>query len=185
MTITVSTITALTGLLGVILGIIGVILNFFYNKKTIRYKSQEEEKNSIYNKINSFYAPFIQISGENHELYQIFRFSRKDEFRTLITLLQGEKFDGNDKVLLEQIINNSSKLETLILEHSGLIDDKELRQLLWIAGTHYRLIQLAFNGAIIGDIERFKYHVYPRNLDTKVDEEISKLKQRLEEIRSV
>ncbi|SRR6266849_10980883 len=176
-------ITALTGLLGVILGFVGVILTFSVSKRTLKMQALEEERKSIYEKINTFYGPFQQLQGVNRELYKVFRARRGEDFRTLRALLQGEKFEGNDKILLDNIIDNSERLEKLIIDKSGLIDSEELRKLLWTAATHFRLIQLASQGVLIGEIERFEPYIFPRTLDDTVDEEIRKLKRRLEEIK--
>lgn len=175
-------ITALTGLIGVILGFVGVIFTFSTSRRALKLRTLEEERKSIYEKISTFYGPFQQLRGINYELYKVFRARRGEDFRTLTALLTGEKFEGNDKILLDNIINNSERLEKLIIEKSGLIDSEELRQLLWTAATHFRLIQLASQGILIGEIERFKPYLFPRTLDDIVNMEIKKLRRRLEEI---
>lgn len=184
-TISVPEITALSGLLGILLGFVGVILTFFVNRRILDQQAHGEERKSINKKLNSFYGPFQQLRGTSFELYKMFTFAHDDNFRTLNALLDGQKFEGNDKILLEQIINVSEELDKLIVTQSGLVDDEELRRLLWIANTNFRLIRLAFQGVLVGDAERFKDYVFPRALDDKVAEEITRLKQRLDDLNKI
>lgn len=181
----VPAITALSGLFGILLGFVGVILTFQVNRRVLAQQVHDEERKLIYEKLNSFYGPFQQLRGASQELYKMFKPAQDENFRTLIALLEGKKFEGNDKILLEQIIDISKKLDRLIVKRIGLVDDEKLRQLLWIANTNFRLIRLAYQGALVGDIERFKEYVFPRELDAKVAEEIHRLKQRLDELNKV
>jgi hypothetical protein len=73
-------------------------------------------------------------------------------------------------------------MEEMILTNSGLIDDEELKQVLQRASAHYTLLRLAYEGQITGQIERFKEHVFPRELTPKIEAEIARLKGRLEEL---
>ncbi len=76
----------------------------------------------------------------------------------------------------------SKKLDSLILDNSGLIDSPELRETLSKAGAHFRILRLAYEGDLTGDEERFKANVFPRELDQQVDNQIKKLKLRLDEL---
>jgi hypothetical protein len=117
----VPAITALSGLLGVLLGFVGVILTFFVNRRVLQQQAHDEERKSIYKKLNSFYGPFQQLRGTSQELYKMFIPTQDGNFRTLTALLDGKKFEGNDQILLEQIIDVSEKLDKLIVKQSGLV----------------------------------------------------------------
>jgi len=50
----------------------------------------------------------------------MFRPAPDENFRALTALLEGKKFEGNDKILLEQIIDVSKKLDELIVKRIGM-----------------------------------------------------------------
>jgi hypothetical protein len=133
-----------------------------------------------------FYGPFRQLLGTSERLYTEFRARQPepDKFRTLLALLSGKKFTGNDKVLLEQIIEITQKLDDLILAKSALVKEG-LQATLWEASTHFRLIRLAYKGDLSGEPDRFERFVYPRALNPAIDAEIGRLRGRLEELRKL
>ncbi len=178
----VPVITALAGLFGVLLGFVGIYLTYNVNHLLLQQKTKEEERQAIYRKLDCFYGPFKQLLGTSRELTRLFRASRGDDFRTLTALLQGDNFEGNDKVLLDQILEINEKIDDLIIKQVGQIDAEELRRLLWRASTHYRILRLAAQGVLVGEVKRFENHVFPRDLDDKISEEITRLQKRLEEL---
>jgi hypothetical protein len=174
------------GVIGpIILGIAGMVLGYIFQHSQLKQQQREYERKEIYKKLNEFYGPVQQYLGKSYELYGMFTASRPADFRTLIALLEGRKFEGNDKVLLDQIVEIINKVEDLLLKNSGLVDDKELRELLAKAGTHFRVLQLAYQGILAGEVERFQDYVYPRDLNQKIDEQIEKLKARLNELNTM
>jgi hypothetical protein len=166
----------------IILGIAGMILGYYFQRSQLKQKQREDERKEIYKKLNEFYGPIQQYLGKSRELYDRFTASRGANFRTLIALLAGEKFEGNDAVLLKQIIDIDERMEDLIITHSGLIDDAELRELLAKVGAHFRILRLAYDGVLTGEVERFEDYVYPRGLGPKIEDQIKKLKTRLDEL---
>lgn len=119
---------------------------------------------------------------KNKLLYELFTEGKDEEFKTLTALLKGVKFTGNDAKLLEEIIKIDKKLEDLILNKSGLVDDDEINALLSKAAAHFNIISLAMDGQISGDVERFKEYVYPKALDEKIEARIKTLQRRLKEL---
>jgi len=98
-------------------------------------------------------------------------------------LLNDNKFEGNDKVLLEQIIQLGIDSEKLIQEKSGLIDDTQLRlDILPRATTHFLLIRLAYKGELKGKANEFKDLTYPRELVSKLEERKAQLEKDLENL---
>lgn len=169
----------------IILGIAGMILGYIFQRSQLIQQQREDERREIYKKLNDFYGPALQYLGKSRELYERFTALRDPGFRTLTALLKGETFEGNDKVLLEQIVDITSKLEELILLRSGLVDDEELRNLLAKASAHFTIIRLAYEGNLRGEADRFEDYVYPRELNQKLEEQTVKLKVRLAELNTV
>lgn len=174
------------GVIGpIILGIAGMFLGYIFQRAQLKRQQHEDERKEIYQKLNSFYGPFQQHLEKSRELYGLFTVSKEPEFRTLIALLEGKKFEKNDKILVEEILKIIGELENLILSQSGLIDDEELRLLFAKAGAHFRILQLAYKGDLSGDVERFKDYVYPRELNQKIEKRIQALQARLDQLNTL
>lgn len=167
-----------------IVGLAGLFVGYYYNKRLLDEKKHEEERKEIYKKLNSFYGPALSLLGTSEALYERFTLLRDERFRTLTALLEGEKFEGNDAVLLEQIFEVTAKLEELIYAQSGLVEDEELQELLARAGAHFRILRLAYKGDLSGDRERFEDDVFPRELTGKLREQSEKLQNRLKELNN-
>ena len=168
----------------VAVGVISLILTYRSNRRTLLQKAYEDEMKDIQTKLNSFYGPFRQLLATSKRLYDEFQSHQPDpaNFRTLTALLEGTEFIGNDKILLEQILEITQELDKLILSKSELIDEG-LQPALWEASTHFRLIRLAKNHSLAGEPQRFQKFVYPRPLNEAIDAEIGRLRNRLEELR--
>ena len=169
----------------IIIGLAGIFFGYLLNIKTLRKSQIEEERKEIYNKLNEFYGPVQQLIKKNFMLYELFKVGKDKNFRTLTALLEGKKFEGNDKQLLEQIILVDKELEKLIISKSGLVDDAKLREILAKATTHFNVISLAYNGNLRDEPMRFSNYVYPKELESKIEEQITTLKKRLEEINKL
>jgi hypothetical protein len=174
----------IVSLIAVLFGLLSTLLAYEYNRSTIKQKQQEEERKEIYTKLNSFYGPFSQCLGISFELYRLFTHANQEGVRTLVLLLEGKKLQGNDKFLMEQILEVEAQMTKLILKKSGLVDDEDLRELLSKAATHFRLIRLAYQGVLQGEPERFADHVFPREITPRIEAEIEKLKARLNELNT-
>lgn len=169
----------------IIVGLAGLLVGYYYNKRLLAQKNHEDERKEIYKKLNSFYGPMKQLLGVSFELYERLTSSRPKGFRTLVALLNGEKFQGNDKILLEQILDVEEHMDRLILEQSGLVDDEELQKLLSKVSAHFRLIRLAYKGDLVGQAERFEGNVFPREITGKIEKEIARLKSRLDVLNAM
>jgi hypothetical protein len=169
----------------IIVGLAGLYLGYRYNERSLTQKSHEDERKEIYKKLNSFYGPVRQLLGLSFEFYEVLKLSRSEDFRTLLFLLDGNTFQGNDKVVLQQILDVGQNIEQLIQEQSGLVEDKDLYELLWKLRTHIRVIQLAAKGDLQGEKEKFKKHVFPRPVTDKIEQEILRLNARLAELNAI
>jgi hypothetical protein len=168
-----------------IVALAALLLGYYYNKRLLTQKNHEDERKEIYKKLNSFYGPMKQLLGVSFELYGRLTSSRPKEFRTLVALLKGEKFEGNDKILLEQILEVEEHMDRLVLEQSGLVDDDQLQQLLSKVSAHFRVIRLAYKGDLVGQASRFEGNVFPRDITAMIEKEITRLKNRLEALNAM
>ena len=169
----------------VIVGLVALLVGYYYNKRLLTQKNHEDERKEIYKKLNSFYGPMKQLLGVSLELYERLTASRPKDFRTLVTLLNGQKFEGNDKILLEQILDVGEHMDKLILEQSGLVDDEQLQKLLSQMSAHFRVIRLAYKGDLAGQASRFEGNVFPRDITITIEKEITRLKKRLDELNAM
>lgn len=151
-----------------------------YNQKVIKQKQREEERKEIFTKLKDFYGPLQRLRGKSDELHTLFKNGRS--FATLIKLLEGESFAGNDRKLLESIIEIGKQTDELIMKQGGWVQDSELRRMLDKVTTHYTLIDLALQGELKGDVERFEQFVFPRDIDEVIESEIARLHARLNEL---
>jgi hypothetical protein len=161
-----------------IVGVVGMVFTYRISKKALDSSIKDGERKDIHEKLNKFYGPFQQLLNKNNKLYELF--NPEGKFRTLTELLNGRKFKGNSGKLLKEIVEIDRQLEKLILDHGGLIDDEEMLEILVEAATHFNLLIKAYEKTIEGETGKFKKYVYPRKLGEKIDEQIKKMKKRLE-----
>jgi hypothetical protein len=166
----------------ILIGLLGIFVGYRSNTKLLKTRQIEEERKEIYSKLNDFYGPIQQLLKKNSMLYELFKKSKKDGFKTLPYLLEGYELSENDKSLLAQIVDVNKRIETIILEKSGLVDDSGLRELLGKAATHFSVIRLAYEGQLKSEPDRFANYIYPRDLEEKLNVQVDILKKRLEKL---
>lgn len=167
----------------IIVGILSVLAALFANWRLLKSKSREEERNEINKKLSEFYGTFIQLRKKSVMLYRVFVEGKEEHYRTLPSILRGDEFSSNDRSLLKEIISINEQLEDLIVKKSGYVEDRELRDLLGKATTHFNIMSLAYNGLINGEIEKFEKYLFPRELDDRIESEIEKLNKRLNDLK--
>lgn len=198
---TVQLISTIISGTSVLVALSATIFGFWYNRKLLKtnlthnenslnQKNREDEKKEIYKKLNEFYGPFLEMRLKSNHLYERFAKIKKKEsgkdFRTLIFLLEGNEFIGNDKVLLEEIIKINQKLEEIITEKGGLIDDTKLREdILPRFSAHSLILRLALEKKLQGDIESFQDKTFPREIDDVLKQRINELRERLKKLNSI
>ncbi|HET8859536.1 MAG TPA: hypothetical protein VFM92_06370 [Marivirga sp.] len=153
---------------------------------SLNSSKEEREINSLSKKLNEFYGPFYQLRKKSFTLYKEFRkkFETEDpNFSTLKYLLSGKRFSGNDEVLLNEIILIGEECEDFIHKNAGLIDHNEIRNnLLPKLTTHYRLIKLAKDGMLKGDLDTIGRYTFPKEIDSELENRINEIKARLNEL---
>jgi len=171
----------LVALVSVCVAALTIIVNYLLNRLQFRDKLLEAERDEIYKKLNEFYGPFLQLRHTSSILHE--RFKNGREFSTLVALLEGKRFTGNDAILIKEIIRIGRECQQLIYDKSGLIDEYELRAIhLPIANRHYFTLQQAAEGKLSGEVERFKVDKFPKEIDDILEKRVSELNSRLEEI---
>ncbi len=141
-------------------------------------KIKEYERKEIYKKLNEFYSPLLILRSTSKALHDTFKNGRK--FRTLTELLGGSSYDGNDLVVLNEILVIGNKCKEIIFNNSGLIDDVRLRDThIPSLLNHFLIIQKAFDGKIKDDVQRFENYVFPNEIDDILKEKVEELQQRL------
>ncbi|WP_159798932.1 hypothetical protein [Flavobacterium sp. MK4S-17] len=167
----------------IIIGLLALWFSYIQIMKTLKAKKEDEERAEIRKKLDELYGPLLQLRKKSNLLYEKFteKYRVNDaNFSTLIYLLNGHVFSGNDKILLDEIIKIGELTEKLIHDKAGLIDDTNLRTVtLPLATTHFLILRLAYDGALTGDISRFTNLTFPRNLDQLLEQRKFELEQRL------
>jgi hypothetical protein len=174
---------------GVVVLLVG-ILTFLYNRATLAESKRKERRESITKKLNEFYGPLDSYLKIIYEFNLILKTNKPSDFRTLTHLLDSSRIYENgmqvnltnsDKKIIAEIIDIENKIEELVTSKGGLIDEPSQGSLLAKAIAHFRVLRLAFNEEISGEVERFEKFVYPRELDKTVQDKIQGLQQQLRE----
>ena len=159
---------------------------------TNRLKEAEEQRKSIDKQLNEFYGPMQQLLAVSKDLAAAFKNGR--DFSTLVELLEGGEYRGNDAMLLKEIMDVTDEIEKLIMTKSGLVESQDLRKILSRAVSHFRILRLASKGLLRGQRDRFEGYSFPvvkRNaageiiaagLEQEVEAKIDELFRKREEL---
>lgn len=160
-----------------------IIFNFQLSKRSLNEKREEEKRAFMKSQLNEFYGPMIQLREKSNIIYKKFRgnfIEKNPEFSTLTWLLKGHQFEGNEEVLLQQIISIGGLCESLIHEKAGFITNPKLRdELIPRASTHFLLIRLAYEGDLKGQEELYKDMTFPKELDQALRTEKERIEAEL------
>ena len=203
-------VASLIGALGGVLGaFIVAYFNNRLNRKVLETNKLIERRKNLSRKLNEFYLPLKSMLGRSRNLFKLFAEGKPEEFRVLTYLLNSDQTysDGNpvelsknDEALLKQIFELGTNIRRLIDEKSGIIDDeefignyvpdskvtdvvlKEETSLLDLAYNHFEIIQLAHDGDLRGESEKYEQFVYPRELNSILDDKIEVLRREIESL---
>lgn len=170
----------------IIVGLAAVIFSYFQFKKSLEAEKRREKREEIRKKLDEFYGPFLQLRKKSDILYDRFQsnFRANDkDFSTLRYLMNGHKFEGNDKKLLEEIIIIGKKCEELIHSKAGLIDDSNLRnKVLPRLTTHFLILRLAFEEKLENQALRFDDLTFPKEIDGLIEKRFVELGDELDKL---
>ncbi len=176
--------TVIAAMIAAIVALFSVLLNF----KNLRLQRLESERQEIYKKLNSFYGPMRLHLNTSKKLYELFKNSIKknlsdpDNFRTLPFILQGQKFNKTEKELFAQIIRIGRKMESIINQNAGLIDDDDLHEEMIKLKTHIIIIRSAYEQKfeIKKEVEELlSSQTFPDDILGNVDATFNELKKQL------
>ncbi len=149
-----------------------------------KQKIQYFDRSEIYKRLNNLYAPLQLLRRTSKQLHDIFKDGK--DFRTLPQLLNGNQFDENGKQLIAEIIKISDECRDLIVLNSGLIDNKDLRDLhLPKLLSHNILIKKAYKGEISNQLYRFEGYEFPNEIDIILDKKVNDLYADLDKLNRV
>lgn len=184
-------VKSLVPLLSALTGIVALLVTYRLTKgswdqardnadRALRMQRAENEAKVIRDKLDTFFGPLSQLLATSSILYEALKSAQSNpaDFRALKAVLDGQVFDSNSKMILEEIIELGKSAERLIAEKAGLIDE-DIEEILWKLQAHYRVLRLAYSGAIKGEFARFEKYVFPREMDKAIREKTSNLKKRM------
>jgi len=152
---------------------------------TLWQKANENEIQSIQEKLDKFYGPLMTRLQADHILAQDIRSRQPEGYRLLPSLF--------DKKWLTSLSEGERKLVAIICEHAGKLEemiinagtvDPVLIPYLSRAAAHFRILRLAHEDALGSDAERFKQYVYPKPLDAVLSLEVKRLTARVNALRA-
>lgn len=169
------------GLFAVFISYIGIKKSNRQLMKQIALSQTEKKRADILVKLNTFYGPFKELRTQSRTLYDIFLAVMRLEygdgipkkgFRTLVWLLEGNRLKRKANTVFQQIIEIEDHLLQLIQNNTGVVDKPDLQDLLGKFATHIRVLRLAYERKIGGDLETaqiFKDLVYPYEIDGAIE----------------
>ena len=153
-------------------------------EKDYKEKIREFERNEIYKKLNNFYGPLLVLRKSSKELHDTFK--NNEHYRTVDALIEGRIYTGNDKILLEEIINIGTQCKKIVIENAGLIDDKKLRdEYIPKLLNHVTIIEKAYKKELKDDVERFHDYVFPIEIDSILNKKVTEMQERLKELSRI
>lgn len=178
-------VLVVTSILSALAAIIALVVSYRNTINTLNAKKQEDDKKEIQKRLDEFYGPFYQLRMKSNLLYQKFRenYNSDPDFSTLTYILDEKKFTKNEEELLKEIIKIGEECEKLIHAKAGLIDDFNLRtNVIPRASTHFLILRLAHAGSLKGDVQKFRSHVFPKELDQLLEKRRGELEIELKKI---
>lgn len=182
-----------------------------YKKNVLEESKIMDKRKELAKKLNEFYGPFQQNMKKSTTLYKALT-DNKGDFRLLDYLLSPSIYETlelnqNDFTLIDEIVEMGKLQQELIKKKGGLIDNPVLTYYYYDENTdfkfpnerrdlhrigliprvnaHYRILALAKEGKLKGDIERFKDYRFPRSLPEEIDKRIQELKKELNSLRKL
>ena len=191
-------IPAVSGIISALIALAGLLIVNEFNKRSYVRLQNEDQRKEILNQLDTFYGPFQQLLAKSKALYSQFTYGKDKQFQdkpealtddgrfsTLLALLGGYKFEGNDDALLQEIIKVTNDLDNLISSKSGLVSDPDLRALLAQASAHFTYMRLAKDQKLKADHDRFSASIYPQRLNAVIDAKTAELQGQLDQLNGI
>ncbi len=157
-------------------------------RASIWQKTNENELQSLQDKLDGFYVEFLQLTEVNALISLDLR-NRQPDSATFF--LMDRLFDqawrsslnDGDRALLAEIMENVGGLESLILENKVSIDAKIVPYLAR-AAAHFRMIKLAYESKLGQESTDFRKYLYPRQINKVLELELARIQERQNALRS-
>jgi hypothetical protein len=191
-------------------GTVGV-MTWKYNQATLREKRIAEKRENITKQLNEFYGPLISYLNITNALREIYTKDKPEGFRTLTYLLDPDQtyktrqgsskvvLTESDRLILGEIIEIEDKIELLVVEKGGLVDEPRLMfnhglingiettgtsrlSLLAELIRHFRVLKLAYAGKLHGEVQRYKDFVFPTEINRVLRDKFEFLQRELNKL---
>jgi hypothetical protein len=196
-------IPVISSLITGVITLSGAIIGFCFSQRNTRatirsaaqlseaalwQKANETEARDIQAKLDGFYGPFMQMSQANFLMAQDLRArSGGPEVHRLLLRMFDQGWKDNlsvgDRALADEICQTAETLRKFIIDKSGMVNGTVVPYLAR-AAAHFRILHLAGQGKLGTDSAPFVKYIYPRELDRVLELEVSRLKARLEVLRT-
>ncbi|MCK8085763.1 class I SAM-dependent methyltransferase [Vibrio sp. 1CM8B] len=187
------TFETVTGQIAPIVSLLGAIF-IFYKYGADRKEARSQKKiERLEEHLNTFFGPLKELREESKLLYEMFAIDLKDQekkqgrhFRTIRYLRQNDlnTLSEYDIEILDSIIRISKKNIEFIEENSGAIENTALSTLLGKLCAHFRVMEIAAKGKLLGAPESMENIVFPLETDGAIDNEVKKIHYKLDKLRN-
>lgn|GEM_PF-3180639 len=155
------------------------------NFELLKDRKNDETRKETYKKLNSFYGPLLYLRSISKNLHVSLVKTRGNSVSTLELLLSREIITDDENEIIGSILDISDSIDRLIIQNSGLIDDKSLREILSHMGIHLRILRLAFDKKISGPFSKYEHYTFPVGLDDMLISEMARLDKELKEMNAL
>ncbi|NAZ53751.1 methyltransferase domain-containing protein [Vibrio toranzoniae] len=153
---------------------------------------RKDEISKLEDSLKTLYGPLKELREESKRLYEIFAVDLKDQhmaefnerFRTLTFLRQNspDALPEYDLQVLKHIIDISRKNIDFIEANGWAIESTALSTLLGNLCAHFRVMEIASDGKLVGASDKFEDIVFPLETDGAIDNEIKKIQRKIESL---
>ncbi|MEI8630876.1 class I SAM-dependent methyltransferase [Vibrio sp. M60_M70] len=168
-----------------------VAIKFFSDRKEARITS---DITKLEEQLRTLYGPLKELREESKQLYKMFAVSLKAEyesqngirFRTMTYLRTNPptSLPKYDQKILTHIIDISKKNIDFIEQNGWAIESTALSTLLGNLCAHFRVMEIAAAGKLVGAPDKLKDIVFPLETDGALDNEIKRIEARIHNLRN-
>ncbi|EIP0122156.1 methyltransferase domain-containing protein [Vibrio alginolyticus] len=157
-----------------------------------REENRKLEKLKLEDSLKTLYGPLKELREESKRLYEVFALDLKEEhletygerFRTLTYLRSRSPKDlpEHDREILNHIVEISKKNVEFIEQNGWAIESPALSTLLGKLCAHFRVMEVAAKGKLIGAPDELDKIVFPLETDGAIDNEINRIQHKIQEL---
>lgn len=149
------------------------------------YNRRRDQLQALEAQLNAFHRPMLQSLKASEDLHAALVMHRDKEFRVIVALLENRRqFSETEQMVIREIVAVGRRIETLVDERSGALEDETLRAPLGELVRHIRMFRWVAEECKRGDKKLIGAFVYPRNVNTQIRNEYERLSAKLSEVRA-